>query len=523
MNLDAIRLTIPLMAGIIISVIMILWLLVKKYLGWYKIGIILFSGCFIWMMFYAFELLSKDLSFKVTMSKIEYLGIVTVPVTFFILSLYFTGYTHWLNFKKNFFLLIIPLITLMFVFTNGKHNLIWKDLSLIQNSKYIFLDFKYGIVFWIYAGYSYLLIFVSYVILARGIIGKIKIFKLQSISMLVAITISITANVLYVLDLLPLKYYDITPLALTLSCLILIYGFNFLKIGDIIPIRFEPKIDNGKDIAFTVDNNERLLFMNSLGQRLLNISDNSTGRKIADILPDYFKFLDKGYENTKNELNITVHHDSKKLIFDININPLIDKKRIIIGKIFVLRDVTEQRNAEKALRESEEKFRSIFENSLDGIYRSTLDGKYIEVNNALVKILGYDSKEELLSKDIKKDIYFSEKDRPPLGERNGLFEVRLKRKDGRKIWAEISSRVVFHDDIPYYYEGIVRNIDERKRSEKKIKYLSYHDYLTGLYNRYFFEEELKRLDSQRLYPISIIIADINGFKLVNDTFGHKKG
>ncbi|MCL5071793.1 MAG: diguanylate cyclase, partial [Actinobacteria bacterium] len=52
---------------------------------------------------------------------------------------------------------------------------------------------------------------------------------------------------------------------------------------------------------------------------------------------------------------------------------------------------------------------------------------------------------------------------------------------------------------------------------------SYHDYLTGLYNRYFFEEELKRLDSERLYPISIIIADINGFKLVNDTFGHGKG
>jgi len=83
--------------------------------------------------------------------------------------------------------------------------------------------------------------------------------------------------------------------------------------------------------------------------------------------------------------------------------------------------------------------------------------------------------------------------------------------------------VFYVGNSPEYYEGIVRNIDERIKSEEKIKYLSYHDYLTDLYNRYFFEEELKRLDSQRLYPISIIIADINGFKLVNDTFGHKKG
>ncbi len=64
---------------------------------------------------------------------------------------------------------------------------------------------------------------------------------------------------------------------------------------------------------------------------------------------------------------------------------------------------------------------------------------------------------------------------------------------------------------------------KEKNLRKKIKYLSYHDYLTGIYNRYFFEEELKRLNSERLYPISIIVADIDGFKLINDTFGNKKG
>ena len=91
------------------------------------------------------------------------------------------------------------------------------------------------------------------------------------------------------------------------------------------------------------------------------------------------------------------------------------------------------------------------------------------------------------------------------------------------LWVEISPGVIAKGSNPEYYEGIVRNIDERVKSDEKIKYLSWHDHLTGLYNRYYFEEELKRLDSPRLYPIIVVIIDINGFKLVNDTFGHKKG
>ena len=66
-------------------------------------------------------------------------------------------------------------------------------------------------------------------------------------------------------------------------------------------------------------------------------------------------------------------------------------------------------------------------------------------------------------------------------------------------------------------------INERTKREKEISYLSYHDVLTGLYNRRFYEEEIKRLDTERNLPISIIIGDVNGLKLVNDAFGHDKG
>lgn len=165
----------------------------------------------------------------------------------------------------------------------------------------------------------------------------------------------------------------------------------------------------------------------------------------------------------------------------------------------------------------------LFERSIDGIYKSTLEGKYIDVNPALVKTLGYKNKKELMSIDIPTQLYAYAGERPKLKDRNRIFETKLKKKDGSIIDVEISSKVVHKNDGSSFYEGIVRDVTMRKKIEKELIFLSFHDKLTGLYNRAFFEEELKRLDTERQLPLSIIMADINGLKLVNDAFGHKKG
>ena len=92
-----------------------------------------------------------------------------------------------------------------------------------------------------------------------------------------------------------------------------------------------------------------------------------------------------------------------------------------------------------------------------------------------------------------------------LNENQRHFEMRLMRSATNEI-------VVLLRDMTSHFEKL-----------ENIKYLSYHDQLTGLYNRYMLEEELTRLDVPRNYPLSIIMADVNGLKLVNDCFGHPKG
>jgi len=137
------------------------------------------------------------------------------------------------------------------------------------------------------------------------------------------------------------------------------------------------------------------------------------------------------------------------------------------------KDLSILEKVEAELYESEKLYRNLVERLPDGVYKSTHEGKFVEVNDAMVKMLGYDSKEELLAIDIKKELYFQPEDRESLVlqekyEEMGIF--RLKKKDGSGIWVEdhgwysldTNGNVLFH-------EGIMRDITERKIAEEALK------------------------------------------------------
>ncbi len=128
---------------------------------------------------------------------------------------------------------------------------------------------------------------------------------------------------------------------------------------------------------------------------------------------------------------------------------------------------------EAHLHESERIYRNLVERLPDGVYKSTHDGAFVEVNPAMVKMLGYSSKAELMAINIKTELYFSPEDRESLVlqekyEEMGIF--RLKKKDGSEIWVEDhgwynlgeNGEILFH-------EGIMRDVTERKNSEELLK------------------------------------------------------
>ncbi|MGB2869637.1 MAG: PAS domain S-box protein [Bacteroidota bacterium] len=145
----------------------------------------------------------------------------------------------------------------------------------------------------------------------------------------------------------------------------------------------------------------------------------------------------------------------------------------VIGTIL---DITERRSAEEALQLSEQKYKTIFQQAPVGIYQSTYDGRFLTVNPTLVRILGYDSAEELLSRDISRDIYYDSQQRKILiDEYNRVgsvadLELRWKRKDGTPIWIQLNSNVVADASGRFsHFEGFVRDIEGQKQVEERYR------------------------------------------------------
>ncbi|CDM93622.1 MAG: PAS domain S-box protein [Limnospira sp. PMC 1291.21] len=146
--------------------------------------------------------------------------------------------------------------------------------------------------------------------------------------------------------------------------------------------------------------------------------------------------------------------------------------------LIIVRDITDRKQAEEALRIAEENYRSIFENALEGIFQSSPQGKFINANPALAKIYGYDSPEEMMASitNISEQLYVDQEKRTEfrylLSKQNSVkdFEYRCYCKDGSIIWIQIDARVVNDNNgNVLYYEGIVQDITERKRKEEELK------------------------------------------------------
>ncbi len=139
-------------------------------------------------------------------------------------------------------------------------------------------------------------------------------------------------------------------------------------------------------------------------------------------------------------------------------------------RIYV-RDITETKNAEMKLLESGRKYRTLFENSLDGIYKSTPDGKFVDVNSALVEMLGYDSVEDLLAIDIKTQLYFKIEDRKIMAAHEE-DQYPLKRKDGSKIWVEDHSYYEYDENGNIaFHHGILRDVTGKLEKQRELKNL----------------------------------------------------
>ena len=240
--------------------------------------------------------------------------------------------------------------------------------------------------------------------------------------------------------------------------------------------------DNAQDTIYVHDLNGTYISANRAAEKLVGYTrEEILGKNILDFMaPEYAelirtslnsKLVDKG--PTTYEIEILAK-GGQRVPVEVS-SRLIYEKGTAVGVQGMARDITERKRAEEALRESEERYRDLFDNAQDTIYVHDLNGTYISANRAAQKLVGY-TREEILGKNILDFMApeYAEQVRANLstrldGKELTTYEIEVLAKDGRSVPVEVSTRVIYEKGNAVAVQGIARDITDRKRAEVELR------------------------------------------------------
>jgi two-component system NtrC family sensor kinase len=248
--------------------------------------------------------------------------------------------------------------------------------------------------------------------------------------------------------------------------------------------RFEKIAEMGEDGIIVYDEDSQIEFANQMAAEILGFpKDHILGREFFSLIGKRDEeFLEEMVmrgeglgEKVCTEMSIQTPHQDRVKETEVCIAPTRSEDGRIKTYAYI-RDITERKKFERELKESEEKYRNLFERVQHGLFISSKEGKFMDCNQALLNKLGYPTKEEFLNIDIAKDLYVNPEDRKTfqrLIEQHGFvkdLEVEFKRKNGEKIVVLLTAHAKRDEKGEIMgYEGINIDISERKRMEKELR------------------------------------------------------
>lgn len=229
-------------------------------------------------------------------------------------------------------------------------------------------------------------------------------------------------------------------------------------------------------------------------------------------------------------------HKSESMVngnyMECHMFPIIDKEGDLNAVAGILIDTNDRKEREIEVNNQKDILRTIIDSVPEAIFYKDRDSKFIGYNKTFEEFYRKRGITDIVGKtDL--DIYddsnvaqtFIDQDKEIIcSKKTKYFECKFKNELGQEVIEEnLKIPVINNDGNVWGVVGLSRNITDRKKIEEKLRYLSQTDMLTGLYNRYSFEEKMKELNHEKYHPLGIIMGDVNGLRIINDTFGHLEG
>jgi diguanylate cyclase (GGDEF)-like protein/PAS domain S-box-containing protein len=492
----------------------------------------------IWNFFGMLDISSLTLDQRIIWSKLEYLGANTTAPLF---MLFFLNYPHRYTRQKSGFvasLFILPLVTIILVMLNETHFLFWTGFEPIAGTSNGYI-FHHGVFYFLALAYNYMCGTIIMILIFRNIFRYDGIYRLQLVCLFISGSFPFAAGLIYSFGPNPFPELDILPIAFAIGGLGIVLCVFFLRMFDIVPVGRNLLIEKLQDGVIVLDYKHRIVDINPAARRLLKNSK----LKVGDSIDQISEKLQTGFDHTSRWTEIITDEREKRHLQFIP-NPLVEETGHVAGYLYVIRDVTDIRDIEQALQQSQERYRSLIEDVVDvstfAICILDEQLRLIWENQAAMQLfgnerdiaIGSDARDVLLNKkqmrvENSKKVIGSILESYRSGQYLENVEIHFRKKYGRpERWMMYSSKPI---RVGYYAGGRIEqlvDITEQKRLQNQIERLAITDELTGIYNRRgLFELGTHDFDHARRMnrPLSAIYLDIDYFKQLNDRSGHANG
>lgn len=338
---------IPLLASSLFSAIIIALLYRRKKAVGRKFLILFLSSIFIWSVADFFNLLNTTLNAKIFWSNFSYFGVATFSIFLILFVLEYIGKGELINRSKIILLSIIPIITIILIWTNEHHHLMRQSFFIQNISGLLALGKVYGTWFWIQFIYAHSIVIISSVLIFYSLSLSLNIYKKQGIIFLIGILGPLISNLLYVSRIVSFPI-DMTSVSFAITGMVLYWGITRENLLDFVPTAYMEVFNEIPDGVLILDSVNQVVGMNPSAESIFNIKFSDIRRMNLQELINWNEFNKFINEHRYSEnYHGSFSHNNK--YYDVNLKTIYDKKHSSIGKLIVLHDISKRREMEEQL------------------------------------------------------------------------------------------------------------------------------------------------------------------------------
>ena len=303
-----------------------------------------------WSVADVIRLSSTDLTIKVVMNDIRFVGPVLVTVSVFLFAAEYTNREEWLAPRRVMALFFVHAVTLVLVATNPWHYLVRQNIGIDQSVSFVLMDITWGPWYYFHAFYSYLLLIAAAVMLVLKLSEStdVQTYRGQALAILVATLVPWGMNAAFIAGLTEV---DLTSLGFTVTGWMYAIAVFRYQILDILPIARSTVVDNMEEGYLVLDPDDNVVDVNEKVTEILGVErEHLIGRPIRALDEEYQEVLDRFGQKLEMRDQISIDLDGETRYYDVDLSPVYDQRDQVTGRVVLIRDITEQERQQRQLK-----------------------------------------------------------------------------------------------------------------------------------------------------------------------------